>query len=352
MTKRLMISMILGGLLLGANVFAGIDFESMTYEDALKKAKGENKLVMVDFYTDWCKWCKKLDKDVFSDEAVGIFVNEHFVAIKVDAEKGNGPALKESFRVPGYPTVVFVDASGAEIDRAVGYAERDDYFQIIKDYVAGKNTLNDYLSQLSSHETDIELHYKVARKYDDRGQADKAMDHFEEILALDPDNKAGYHDEARFQIGYYRYELNQNLAPLEEYAAVGTDDNHVKRAYGLIARAHAKADKMDLAIATYEASIKRFPESANMRNAYAWFVFKKRIKETYPRAIEVAQEALKLEPEADAIWDTLGQLYFANGQVQEAAAAMKEALKLNPEEASYQTNLNEYEAAMGNVQGN
>lgn len=52
------------------------------YEKALK----EDKIVLVDAYTDWCGWCKRMDKDTYSDSAVIAKINKYFIPIKFNPE--------------------------------------------------------------------------------------------------------------------------------------------------------------------------------------------------------------------------------------------------------------------------
>jgi len=88
-------------------------------DDGLKKAAEEGKPVMVDFYTEWCGWCKKLDEDTYSNARVKAKAAE-FVAVKVDAEQHQASASK--YGVEGFPTIVFTDAKGKEIHRVTGFA--------------------------------------------------------------------------------------------------------------------------------------------------------------------------------------------------------------------------------------
>jgi thiol:disulfide interchange protein len=88
-------------------------------DDGLTKAAEEGKPVMVDFYTDWCGWCKKLDEDTYSNARVKAKAAQ-FVAVKVDAEQDEVSALK--YGVQGFPTIVFTDAKGKEIHRVTGFA--------------------------------------------------------------------------------------------------------------------------------------------------------------------------------------------------------------------------------------
>jgi len=88
----------------------------------LDRAKNENKLVFVDVYADWCMPCKMMDRDVFTDPALGRFMNENFISVKIDAEKGNGSNIASIFEVYAYPTLLFLDENGRVLERKVGAA--------------------------------------------------------------------------------------------------------------------------------------------------------------------------------------------------------------------------------------
>ncbi len=78
----------------------------------------QRRPVMMDFMAEWCGWCKKLDKEVYTDPEV-LKVSRQFSCIKVDGDRNR--ELVRSYRVDGYPTIVFLDASGKEVHRVVGY---------------------------------------------------------------------------------------------------------------------------------------------------------------------------------------------------------------------------------------
>ena len=87
----------------------GIEFDHLTFEEAKAKALEENKLIFIDAYTSWCGPCKRMAANVFTNEAVGAYFNENFINLKIDMEKGEGPAIGRKYRVAGYPTLLFVD---------------------------------------------------------------------------------------------------------------------------------------------------------------------------------------------------------------------------------------------------
>jgi thiol:disulfide interchange protein len=88
----------------------------------LDKAKADNKLVFVDFYTDWCIGCKLMDQDVFTDKPMADFLNENFVSFKINAEEGVGPDLAELYQIQAFPTLLFLDERGRVLVRKDGTA--------------------------------------------------------------------------------------------------------------------------------------------------------------------------------------------------------------------------------------
>jgi len=88
----------------------------------LDKARKQGKLVFLDIYTDWCAPCKMMDKDVFTHKETGQYLNDHFVSLKVNAERGNGPNIASLYQVSSYPTLLFLDVDGRVLARKNGAA--------------------------------------------------------------------------------------------------------------------------------------------------------------------------------------------------------------------------------------
>ncbi len=90
----------------------GIQFEDLSFEETLAKARQEEKLVFVDCYTSWCGPCKMMSKQVFTQKYIGEYFKEHFISLKVDMEKGEGPDLAKKYDVKAYPTMLVLTPDG------------------------------------------------------------------------------------------------------------------------------------------------------------------------------------------------------------------------------------------------
>ena len=101
---------------------AQTNFRSITFDEALAAAKAENKMVFIDFYTDWCGPCKAMARDVFPQKAVGDYMNEKFVCIKLNAEK-EGKEFADLYKVEYFPTFIVLDTDKKVIVTKIGFEE-------------------------------------------------------------------------------------------------------------------------------------------------------------------------------------------------------------------------------------
>ncbi len=86
---------------------------------ALQEAQKTNKQVFIDFYADWCPYCKELDKNTFPDPKVSAILAQKYVLVKINTDQN--PALASQYQVYGLPTMVILNSNGQEIKRITGY---------------------------------------------------------------------------------------------------------------------------------------------------------------------------------------------------------------------------------------
>jgi thioredoxin-related protein/outer membrane protein assembly factor BamD (BamD/ComL family) len=91
------------------------------YNSARREAQEKNLPLVVDFGTENCYWCNKLDASTFHDPTVVASMNEHFVPLRVDAQRN--PALTEALRIQAFPTVVLAASDGKILGTLEGYID-------------------------------------------------------------------------------------------------------------------------------------------------------------------------------------------------------------------------------------
>ena len=116
-------------------LLAGAAADELKWMTDLPKAQAlaakEKKLVLLNFTgSDWCGFCVKLDREVFSTEKFAKYAKEKLVLVEVDfpsrkklpseLAKAN-QALKQKYSIRGFPTLLVLDGKGKEVGRKVGY---------------------------------------------------------------------------------------------------------------------------------------------------------------------------------------------------------------------------------------
>ncbi|MBX2984550.1 MAG: thioredoxin family protein [Bacteroidia bacterium] len=131
----------------------GEEIEWLDFQVGYDKAIKEKKMIIIDVYTDWCGWCKRLDKNTYSKAEIIEKVNKNFIPVKLNPELSakyqvgdkvmSGSELVlylEGGRNYGYPTIIFwKDPSKKEsIEVAVGYKDAKEFEQMLDFYIGKK----------------------------------------------------------------------------------------------------------------------------------------------------------------------------------------------------------------------
>lgn len=186
MKKVFLLSLLFLGIVLGADAqTSGINFEqTKEWKKIVKKAKKEQKLIFVDCYTSWCGPCKMLAKNVFTQQAVGDFFNQHFVNVKYDMEKdADGVVLKEQFGVKAFPTLVFVDpATQTVVHRMVGAGSAEWLLTGAKSANDPQNNLSGMMRRYQAGERGVEFLGKYLEALSSAYMADEQGKVAEEYL--------------------------------------------------------------------------------------------------------------------------------------------------------------------------
>ncbi|TXJ20739.1 DUF255 domain-containing protein [Brachyspira aalborgi] len=134
------------------NSYAEIKWEK-DLATAIKKAKSKNLPIMIDIYTDWCSWCKELDKNTYANEKV-IETAKKIVSVKLNPETSEeGEEIAKKYGVKGYPTILFINADGFVLENVGGYVEGEKFVPYMKNAIEKLSKIN---ALLSSKEPSLE----------------------------------------------------------------------------------------------------------------------------------------------------------------------------------------------------
>lgn len=124
----------------------------MSIEQAEAASKKEPRKVIVDVYTDWCGWCKRMDQTTFSNPVIAEYINQNYYAVKLDAEQKDSITFKDhtfKFVAQGrrgyhelaaallngkmsYPNIVYMNEQMQVIQAVPGYQDAKSFEKIIK----------------------------------------------------------------------------------------------------------------------------------------------------------------------------------------------------------------------------
>ena len=157
--RNKLVSFIIICLATASAIGQGIEFFHGTWEEALQKAKTEDKLIFVDAFTTWCGPCKNMAANTFPDPEVGKMFNQYFISMKIDMEKEMGHAFGKKFTVTAYPSLFFIDYDEVEVLKAVGGRKPADLIAIAESVIAKYDKSTKYEAAYAAGDRSYQLIY-------------------------------------------------------------------------------------------------------------------------------------------------------------------------------------------------
>ena len=338
---------------------------------AKEAAAEEGTLVFVEFYTDWCSWCRRLESETLTNREVKAELNK-FVAIRLNAEQ-EGKSAAKRYGVESYPTMIFLDPTGEEVERITGYLPPDKFIEEVRRIRTG-DTLYACLQELEDDPTNTEAIRRAVEGLLDRADPDGAIAkiksfHSEEghdheiceqlmfhagrdlhyrvylraaklyrsgwktsievppvpgskrlagllqdgLVELDPVEQADLMRTARFEDS------------LELLDIVTLDNVHGEELLGLASFAF-RGGHYEIAAGLYQRWFEETEtaHAAEDLNRAAWQLYL--AQESLDIALAMARQAYDLDPSAD-IADTLARLLYLNNEPREAVELERKAAK-------------------------
>lgn len=134
----------------------------LSFQDAQTRLRGEPRVIIMDIYTDWCYWCKVMDKNTYEDRAVAAYLQEKFYPVRFNAEtrtsvswrgksydfnpgyKVNDLAISLTSGKLAYPTIVIITPDDHAPTYLTGYRKPADLEPVLKYFGEGAYKTQSY----------------------------------------------------------------------------------------------------------------------------------------------------------------------------------------------------------------
>jgi len=251
----------------------------------------------------------------------------------MDAEKGRGKELATAYRDTGYPTVLFLDETGKEVDRIVGYLPMPEFLERLKSYADGTGTVAGMEKALSVTPDDFALRYRLAEKFFAREEPEKALPHLRKLSSAQavPDS---LRSQALHLQALLEAQLYHQTAALDTFVTRYQERDYFVQALGQIISTLLRQNWKSQELYPYlDVLVRRAPHEAQVWNLYAWVLVQNR--ERLEEAREMAEKAVEYSNGAPQTLDTLAEIYFLQGNREQALATERRAAALAPTQNYY-----------------
>ena len=331
-----------GSVVLAVNWFTG------DLEEAAQLAQREHKRIYLDVGAYWCPPCHRMEEEIYTDQSVAQMLDQGFVALHVDIEKGDGQAIAERYRVQAYPTMLVLDEHGVELGRLVDFTPSGVLMRGVEQIAAGQNVLQELETEVARNPDDLEKSYQLAYSYALAANKPAAERLMNLVLAADADNARGYAELVLYDHAFYiTAKLDHDLeGAIKEMEALqkrfpGTDK--AARAYRMMGRFHADLGRPEEAVACLRKLVALDPENQDWYANFGWFSFRQRVAPG--EALKVVKAGLQKFPDNAELHYLGGELNRMLGNKNDAAVALERAAGLEPKTTYYRRRARELRVA-------
>ncbi len=333
-----------------------------TWDELLAKAKEENRIVFVDFWTTWCGWCKRLDRDTLSDDAVVAELKD-FLCFSIDAESHAGAPLARRFGVQGYPALVFLDPDGGERDFISGYLPPEHFLGEVRRVKRNEGTLAGLRKRIELEPDDLDARYELAVKYRGLKRTAEHAAQIAEIRRRDPQGMSVASRKLKLEeLLEELAEKDYELGPLMTFLGEETDPGILYRGWYVAWKVEEYLRKVSDDEEEAAGHWRRFLHAGRVAwkyvpdryvssfgNSLAWSLYANRSRladDDKAFALAVAKRAAAAAPEDASTLDTYACCLFLNGDAKEALRVLDRCIALEPTNDDWRARREEFGEAV------
>lgn len=271
-----------------------------------------------------------LVQQFYENEKFHDFLHSNFILYQATRGVDEGDAVYERYSIRATPTVLILGSDGSEIDWHVGYGPPPEKFlERVEKTVNGIDTFKLLSERYAREPKNVEYVFKLAQKYDDRYNEEKATELYKEVLTLDPDGKKGtteYGDEqvtyteyAEFSLGTLAlYSRQGSPEPFKAFIKKYPESKMLRNAYSYLGSYYRRLGSKEDATQFFEEYVSKYSDNPSVLNTYVQRII--RDKDNIDRGIELAEkikELMRYSP-SPSYMRNLAELYSLKGEKEKA----------------------------------
>lgn len=312
---------------------------SLKWEELLLKAKNENKLLILKFYTITCPYCKKLNKEVYTGETISK-LSKLAEIIDVNLSNDNGKVLREKYFIRGVPTTIIFNEKGEEIDRIIGYENREDYLKNLLLLIFDINTISD-LKKRYSKEKDPSLSFEISKKAFDRGSFDEALEFLNRTKDNETFTKTNKENIDLLEGKIYLFKDTEKGINILKNLLNSSNRDIVEESFWNLRKHFLSKEDYKSLFEIHEILLKKNENDPDLLESYAYYLSK--YNGDLNKALVLAQKAVSLSDESVDKLETLSEIYFKKQDYLNAIKTIEKAISKEPENGELKAKREEYE---------
>jgi len=263
------------------------------------------------------------------------YVNTNLIAVKMHADSVGVKDLIEHYKISEFPTIVFVDKDGTEIDRIIGYLPSDKFLKELKRIQSGVGTIPNLIIKTKNIPSKFETWMKLASKYEDRGDLKSATEVWESVA------EAGLGNEEF--VNYKLIELhgfiNKDVIDLEYFIADNLNSEYAQYAFqsviSILRKNNNQVEEADAWRRYINLMELKKMYTPSLYNSFAWRMSE--LELNLEEALEKIRIGIGMIAEEDTsnlagYMDTEAEVLWKMGNIDKAVEVIDNCIALQPDD--------------------
>lgn len=276
----------------------GVAWQKISVDEALNRARAENKRVFLSFSASWCPYCQKLEHELL-DQPEGRSLLSDFIPIQIDFDAPENRPLIERFVVLVLPTCVVLTGDGTQVARIIDYETKAKWIAELRAAKVAGDPLPALRAAFAADPHNAEKALRLGEALLTGGHADEGERLLEQVDWMQPPPAAGA--EALFTLGRYHHRVRRDAAQARhiwrELALRYPDEDFSSSAWSWYAKAEAELGHIDVGLRALEARLDQHPDNTSAVLGFADYVADKDVRAEFARAKQALEQ---IRPKLDA----------------------------------------------------